>query len=587
LNYRSIRVHLDILVYLASVGLIFIWLFYKISPKNLTEYKKDFPTEYIYIPATIIYDDVKTFYWFDTLSARYKLGSSTKYYYSDRSGLKYMKRSPGSSVMLLPAFCLAHAYCFITSASTTGFGRPYYVFIKSFQLLYLLAGLWFFYRFLLEHFDKTSIYVSLTCMTFCTGLLMCLKMEEVYPTHLFFLVSVLLYYLNKYQRSASLLYALIIGVSIGLSVLIEINYGVLFILLLFWHISPKIRHIKARIFQWIHQVKFLTIILIVSGIIICCHLLYMSYLSGFAEFYNYDARKFGYILANLNNGLLGVRHGWIVYSPIVVFLFFGYLFLFKSNKRLFYSNLATVAIYFVLVNNSNISAQNNEIGNVHYIGILPLLFVPFTSFATFVKHHVNLHAVFLVLVGCCIYYNLWLLQVRYEGLFVPHLEMSTDYFYKVIGRNSITKNTVKLLDTEINYEGRLIDSVRLIKDKLQYCLGQKVQYSRRWEQAIPSSKQKMARVIVDAKTSEIDQETWKYAQLIISFYSGGFNLKNELLRVQRLMSDEEWCKVWIDAEIPKGATNIAVSIWNAENKRKICFKNIEIITYNTPTPISR
>jgi hypothetical protein len=69
--------------------------------------------------------------------------------------------------------------------------------------------------------------------------------------------------------------------------------------------------------------------------------------------------------------------------------------------------------------------------------------------------------------------------------------------------------------------------------------------------------------------------------MLISFYDQDANIKNEMIRVQRFTTNNEWTTVWIDAVLPNHTTKVVGSVWNAENDEKICFKNIKIYTYKT------
>jgi hypothetical protein len=404
--------------------------------------------------------------------------------------------------------------------------------------------------------------------------------REFFPYGQFFLTASFLYFLDKYWNKPTVLSSLMIGLSLGILVLSDLNYLVFILLILLWYISPQVRHIKAKIFHFLRHFKYYIPIFLFSGAFLSVHLYYTKYLLDTYEFYNYDGRIFGFFWPNFLDAWFSVGFGWLVYTPSMAISLLGFITLYFQNKRLFYPFVITFLVFQGLLGSSNVNSFGTEIGNSHMVGIYPILIFCSASFYQFFieKKTFWFFPIGLALVICG-YYNYWLIYHKQSGNFIASKEMSRDYFYHVLGREDLSPQTIKLLDTEIIYEGPIQDSIVIIKDRLRYCLDKKIQYTRRWEALRQDTTHNQVRFMLEALTSSTDVEVWHFAQMLISFYDQDANIKNEMIRVQRFTTNNEWTTVWIDAVLPKNTTKVVGSVWNAENDEKICFKNIKIYTY--------
>jgi hypothetical protein len=539
-----------------------------------------FPKEYIYLPSLFIYKDLRKLEWLPKIQEKYEFDDLKNIYYHDRSNLKLLRGSPGVALALLPAFYIAHTFAKITGFDQDGFSLPYQLAIYFWKVGLILIGLFLTFNLLSNYFGKTTAFITVFTFLMTTQILEVLTAHEFFPYILFVFTSILLFYLDKFWTKPNLVNTILLSVSLGMVILIDLNNLVFLLLIALWKISPKIYHIKSKITHYLLHFKYYAIISVLALSFLSIHVLYTYHLLESNEFYNYDGRIFGYFWYNAINSWFSVGYGWLVYSPIILLSILGFITLFMNQKRLFYSLFIFFLSYQIVYSSSNITSFNQGIGNSYMLGIYPVMML---TFGSFIKQIIQLKPALImptiIFILFCGYYNNWTLYHTQKGNFIASNEMTKDYFFHVVGRENLSPQTKKLLDTEIIYDGVIKDSVILLVDKLQYCLNKKIQYTRRWEAERKDSNHNHVRFILDAKTEYVGKDIWHYAQMLVSMYNLDTNIKNEMIRVQRFTKKNEWSTIWIDAELPEQTSKIVGSVWNAENDQRICFRNLKIYTY--------
>lgn len=538
-----------------------------------------FPKDYTILPAIFIYKDVKTLKWFDQLAFNYKIGDSDDYFYEDKSRLRLLRHSPGNAIIYLPPFIAAHYYCLFRNIEPSGYAPPYLKALVLWKISLIIIGLLFSFIFLSRYFKYETAFTTIIVFLFTTPLLDGPLSESWFPYHQFVATTLLLISLDSFWKRPSTLNSSFLGGAVFILTAMDLNNALFLAFILFWYVSPKPYHVKSKIFHFLKHYRFYSIAIagFIGGLLI--HLAYTRYMLESFEFYNYDGRIFGYLWSNFQDSLTNIGYGLILYVPVLLLLIPGLFFLYFQHKRLFYFSLISLITYLIVVNLSNVASFSRDFGNNYLIVILPIMMIPFATLLqrTLSKFWGSLiTGIFIIVSG---FYTNWLIFHKQNGTFIPSNEMTAEYFLNVVGREDLSPENIKLLDTEIIYNKPITDSLVLIKDRLQYCLNKKVQYTRRWESQIDAGKYKHVRFRLEAFHESNQAEVWNFAQMLISMYENDFNLKNEMIRVQRFTKNNEWTSVWIDANLPKEVTKISASIWNAENKERICFRRIEVYVY--------
>ncbi len=248
----------------------------------------------------------------------------------------------GMSLFYLPFFLFAD---FFASKNSTGYEPIYSWTIHTGCVIYVLIGLYYCKKVLLNWFSDKVIAITLFVLFFGTNLF-CYTLVNSELTHsvLFFLISMFVYFVSKWHQSNETKYFLIFCLLLGFITLIrptEIIVSVFPILIGVF----SFKHLKKKLLTLIRLKYILLIGFFIFLIPIFPQLLYWKIQSGQWLFFSYGSNeRFFWLQPEFFNVLFSYRKGWLVYSPLMLLSLIGFIQLFKKNKELFFG----VSIYIVI-----------------------------------------------------------------------------------------------------------------------------------------------------------------------------------------------------------------------------------------------
>ena len=66
------------------------------------------------------------------------------------------------------------------------------------------------------------------------------------------------------------------------------------------------------------------------------------------------------------------------------------------------------------------------------------------------------------------------------------------------------------------------------------------------------------------------------AQFILKFYKADAMVDYKMVRVFRVLNDNETRRIYFDAKLPKGVEKASVSFWNAESDRPLLIDDLKV-----------
>src|ERR1700752_1126682 len=183
-------------------------------------FKWDVVGYYSYLPATFIDKDLKLSFITPKNEVTY---NGTKYgYVDDRHGNHILKYPMGMSVLLAPFFLIAHFLAEPLGYTQDGFSTIYQLLIEFSGLFYLLFGLLFLRKLLLQFYSEKITAISLLLILFATNLFYYATVEPVMShSYSFAVFSGFLFYAYEFHKKLTYKNALIAGFLFGLIVLIR------------------------------------------------------------------------------------------------------------------------------------------------------------------------------------------------------------------------------------------------------------------------------------------------------------------------------------------------------------------------------
>ncbi|MDX9883188.1 MAG: hypothetical protein RBS73_14090 [Prolixibacteraceae bacterium] len=315
----------------------------------------------------------------------------------------------GVAILWSPFFVLAHFISVFFNLDADGYGNVYYGFVLIAALFYVYIGLVFLYKLITEEFGKmislkTVALVFLGTNVFYYTLILGAGMSHAYS---FALISAYIFYVHRYFQSPSYRNALFMAIPFALAVLIRPTNIISGFYFFFFGIK-NMETLNLRFKFWTKNMKTIGIVALVGLVIAIPQMLYWYKVSGKPIVYSYGDYGFPYLASpKIGIVLFGKYNGWFLYTPLVLFAFWG---LFATLRKGAYNNIAVLFI-FVLAIYFNASwwapTFSAACGQRAMIDFLPFLVLPLAWFIKQVSGQSNyLRVLFSVTIIVILFYNI-------------------------------------------------------------------------------------------------------------------------------------------------------------------------------------
>lgn len=334
---------------------------------------------YCYLPATIIKKDVKLSFINDQNKQEY---DGIKYVYvNDKNGNHIIKYSMGMAVLYAPFFLVAHALAGPLGYNPNGYSEIYHFFIEFSGLFYLLFGLIYLRKLLLMYYSETITAISIFVMTFGTNLLSYTTVDCVMShSYTLSLFSIFLYCIVKYYQIPKTKYIIALAILLGLIILIRPLNSLLAIAIVFIGINNK-QELKNRFLFFIKHYKQAILFVCLTFLVVSPQLLYWKYVTGHYLVFSYGKEGFFFGHPHILDCLFSFRKGWLIYSPLFLFVFPGLYFIRKQSAKGFYSlHVILLPLYLYIVASWWCWWYGGSFGLRPMIDLYPLLVFPLAAF---------------------------------------------------------------------------------------------------------------------------------------------------------------------------------------------------------------
>ena len=304
---------------------------------------------YLYLPATFIYGDLAGLNFIPDIFKEYAPAGSFYHAIQLENGNHVMKYPMGLSIMYFPFFIIAHASAYLFGYTPDGFTEPYQLMIALSAIFYNLAGLILLRKVLLDYFSDIAIAAAIILLVLGSNYIQYVAIDGAMPHgYLFFLYSAVIYCSWKWHKSPKLIFAVLIGLCIGLATISRPTELVMAIIPLLWGIHDK-KSYKAKI-ELILQNKIHLIALVgMSALTVLPQLLYWKAMTGNFLFYTYEEQGFDWFSPHYDKVLWGWEKGWFVYTPLMGLPILGLIVLYRKAPTIFVALFTFFAINLYLV----------------------------------------------------------------------------------------------------------------------------------------------------------------------------------------------------------------------------------------------
>jgi hypothetical protein len=390
---------------------------------------------YLYLPNSFIYHDpgMKNFNRIDSLRNTYQFSPTFYQVYHTPQQSWVIKYTMGNSVLYAPFFFVGHIMAGIQDYPQDGFSKPYQQCLMWGTLIYGLLALWFARKILLHFFTDKIVAFTLLMIVLGTNLFFILSMDNLQPHYnLFFLYTVFIWATIVYHQNPGFKKAFLLGVVGGLIVLARPTDVVIGLIPLFWGIkTPADAWKKLR-----SQFRYLVFAGVVAGIVFFPQLLYWKKYAGEWLYNSYNNPGEGLDLWSPHTWpfLFSYRKGWLVYTPMVIFMMLGILISIRSKEKIFVGLLLFFVVNLWLVSSWTCWWYAASFSSRAMVQSYAVLMIPLGYFVQFISSKGKLISLstksMMVLVMCLCVFQTW----QYAEGILTYDRMTRAYYWRVFGK---------------------------------------------------------------------------------------------------------------------------------------------------------
>ncbi|MCB9045259.1 MAG: hypothetical protein H6550_03865 [Chitinophagales bacterium] len=553
-------------------------------------------TYYWYLPATFIYKDLKQQKFGDSIIAKYGFTSGFCQSYLYEGGNRVITYSSGVAVLELPAFTIAHILARPLGYPADGFSKPYQVAVQLWGVLAGLVGLWYFRRLLLLYFSDKATAITLFLLVVGTNYLNYAAIDvTITHSYLFTIYVFLLLNTHYFYATPNRKYAVRIGLLMGLAILVRPSEMIAAIIPLAWGMeSISFSAIKERISFLMQHYRYLLLAVACTVLVGSLQVAYWWYVAGQPFVYSYTDQGFTWKSPHFWLYTFSYRSGWLVYTPLLMFVFAGLLpFLWRGKNKV-------AIITFFLVNYYIISAWDiwwygGMGGRAMVQSYVVVFFIIATLVETLLRTRWLKWPVFALML-LFVYVNVWFTYTAHaaSGLYDP-VCMTRAYYWAVVGRFKVPAYTVRYKDTDEYFDGTPRNmqvlytngfeedttetDIEPIAGSCSLLMDAGRTYAPKMGVSYVDKHADWVRVKAKIHMTCWEWETWRQIQLTVGFLENKNYIKRNTLRLNH--ATEHWDdEIFFDVKIPgQSFDSVDIVIWNPGTTCPVMVDDIELWSF--------
>ena len=312
--------------------LTYRFIYFESNPKNgYNATSWDAFGYYMYLPSTLIYQDVKELKWIANVDSTYQVTGGHLYQAIKLENGNYTnKYFCGVSIMEIPYFYVGHLLAKITNSPQDGFSWPYQYSILFGAIFWVFLGLIFLRKILLHFFSDETTALTIFGLVFCSNLIQYVSIDGAMShAFIFPLYAFIIWATIRWHESFQLKYAILIGLICGLATISRPTELIMIFIPILWNTHSK----EARKAKWkaVFEHKLQLLACVLAGVIaISPQLIYWKYTTGHFVF---DVGSKWYFFNPWFRVLFGPEKGWFLYTPISILMVLGLLLMKGKNFK--------------------------------------------------------------------------------------------------------------------------------------------------------------------------------------------------------------------------------------------------------------
>ena len=430
---------------------------YRLNRVNEKEIAWDVLGYYMYLPATFIYDDpmLDDITWLKNINDEKHLTGTLYMVSTNDEGQPMYFFLMGMAMFYLPFFFLGHFSAYVLGYPMDGFSLPYQYALVVGAVIYTIIGLIYLRKILRHFFSEGITSLVMLIIVFGTNYIHHLTLKDLETVNvLFMLAAIIIWNTIKWHENQKFGYLLAIGMGVVLMGLVKPSEVVIILLPLLWNVySKESYHQKLSLI--IEHKRSILIVIGISFLLAVPQMVYWYLKTGYPIYDSYKNPGVGLDIfsPHIINALFSYRKGWLVYTPVMIFSLIGFYYLYKDNKKIFYSLLVYFLVSFYIIASWSEWWYGAAFSNRPLITVYPVLAITFGYFLVHLQRsRVWVKTAIAVLIILFIALNQFQWWQMKHYILNPY-RMTKAYYWKTFLKTSASKKDKELLLIKRSFSG--------------------------------------------------------------------------------------------------------------------------------------
>ena len=352
----------------------------------------------------------------------------------------------GVAMLQLPFFTIAHILAQPLGFVADGYSLPYRFMLLLGNVFYVMLGLWFLRKILRGYFSELITSLTLAIVMLTTNLYYFTAFNGFMAhSYVFCLVAILIFFTTKWHETTGSRYLIGLGFIGGLITLIRPT-DVLFLLIPLLYKSTSLSSFLEKIRMFWSKKTSVLVAFVAFLLPFLPQLFYWKYVTGNWIYNSYgDYFKFDFAHPHIQEGVIGMNNGWLVYTPVMAFAIIG-IFMMRDKRRDFLLPVITFLLIYIYVIYAWWSFNYiNGFGSRPMIDAYALLAIPLSIFVEKMQKTRVLFSIFLVLIGFLTWLNIFQTEQMSHQILIS--EQNNEAFWiESFGKTTLTYNALVAFD---------------------------------------------------------------------------------------------------------------------------------------------
>jgi hypothetical protein len=298
---------------------------------------------YAYLPATVIHrNDI----YLDFIKEDIEFYKNKIWFLTSPTGKRVIPYTCGLAMLYSPFFLVFHGLASKLGYEANGYTEPYKIALIISCLVYMVIGLYFLRKILLQFFSEAITAITLFAVVVGTNLLFYTTFEApMSHAYSFALMTGFVYGVFLWYKRPTYRTSIVLGLLAGIITLVRPTNIVILIPFVLWGVT-SFKSLKERIIFFFKSYRQLFLIALFSFLVWIPQMLYWKAVSGTYLYNSYgDQAWFFFNDPEILNVLFSYRKGWLLYTPIMVIALAGIPLLYRYARSAFW-----LVLIFTLIN---------------------------------------------------------------------------------------------------------------------------------------------------------------------------------------------------------------------------------------------